>query len=285
MTDVHQPTASRQYPSRGRVPQNHDWKKFMLNRTTFALTFWAIGIFAGNAAYAANTSHDDTSVVIVHGAFTNGSDWNKVIALLQAKGIKVRAVNNGLNSLADDVAATKRAINSQTGKVVLVGHSWGGMVITEAGQNDKVTGLVYVAAYAPGVGQSLGELGKDYPTPPGLTKLVIDADGYASLPPDAIANDFVQDQPAAQARIVEATQSPLQSKALGEKTTVAAWSSKPSWYIVSEKDRMIVPDMERAMAKKIGAKVTSLPSGHVAQLSHPSDVAKVIVEAVEASEK
>jgi len=234
---------------------------------------------------AANTSSHDTSVVIVHGAFTNGSDWDDVIGLLQFQGIKVRAVNNGLNSLADDVAATKRAINSQAGKVVLVGHSWGGMVITEAGQNDKVTGLVYVAAYAPSAGQSLAELGKDYPTPPGLTNLIVDADGYACLPPDAIANDFAQDLPAAQTSIIEATQGPLQTKVLGEKTTVAAWSSKPSWYIVSEKDRMIQPELEHEMAKKIGAKVISLPTCHVAQLSRPADVAKVIVEAVDAAQK
>ncbi len=257
----------------------------MLNRIILGLTLGAIGFCSGNAAIAASAAKHDTSVVIVHGAFTDGSDWNKVISLLQAKGIKVREVQNGLNSLADDVAATKRAIDNQGGKVVLVAHSWGGMVITEAGQNDKVTALVYVAAFVPGAGQSLGELLKDYPPSPGNTKLVADADGYLSLPPEAIAEDFAQDLPAAQTRVMAATQGPIQGKALGEKTTVAAWSSKPSWYIVSEKDRMISPDMERAMAKKIGAKVSSLPTSHVAQLARPADVAKVIVEAVQASEK
>ena len=257
----------------------------MLNRTTLAQVFAAIGLFAGNLAHAANTASHDTSVVIVHGAFSNGADWNAVIPLLQAKGIKVLEVNNGLNSLADDVAATKRAINGQAGKVVLVGHSWGGMVITEAGQNDKVAGLVYVAAFAPSVGQALGDVGKDYSPSPGIAKAVADADGYLSLPPDAIANDFAQDLPAAQTAVIAAMQGPIQSKALGEKTTVAAWSSRPSWYIVSEKDRMIQPDLERAMAKKIGAKVTSLPASHVVQLSHPAAVAKVIIDAVEASEK
>ena len=257
----------------------------MLNRPLLAHTVAAIGLFASSLAYSANTTPHDSSVVIVHGAFTDGSDWNKVISLLQAKGIKVREVQNGLNSLADDVAATRRAINSQTGKVVLVGHSWGGMVITEAGLNDKVAGLVYVAAFAPNAGQSLGELGKDYPPSPGISKAVADADGFLSLPPDAIASDFAQDLPAAQTAIMAATQGPIQSKALGEKTIVAAWSSKPSWYIVSEKDRMIQPDMERAMAAKIGAKVTSLPTSHVPQQSRPSAVAKVIIDALEASEK
>jgi pimeloyl-ACP methyl ester carboxylesterase len=257
----------------------------MLNRMTFTLALGAIALLAGDFAFAANTSKHDTSVVIVHGAFTNGSDWSKVIALLQAKGIKVQEVNNGLNSLADDVAATKRTINDQTGKVVLVGHSWAGMVITEAGQNDKVVGLVYVAAFAPNTGQALGEMGKEYPPSPGITKAVADSEGYLSLPPEAIAHDFAQDLPAAETRIMAATQGPINSKALGEKTTVAAWSSKPSWYIVSEKDRMIQPDFERAMAKQIGAKVTSLPTSHVAQLSRPAEVAKVILSAVEAVEK
>ena len=257
----------------------------MLNRTTLSRALAAIGLLALTSAHAAKPAAHDTAVVIVHGAFTDGSDWNKVIVLLQAKGIKVREVQNGLNSLADDVAATKRAINAQSGKVVLVGHSWGGMVITEAGQNDKVSGLVYVAAFAPDAGQSLVELSKDFPPSPGIQKAVADADGYLSLPADAFATDFAQDLPATQTAVMAATQGPVQGKALGEKTSVAAWNSKPSWYIVSEKDRMIGPDMERAMAKKIGARVTSLPTSHVPQQSRPADVAKVIAEAVEASEK
>lgn len=243
----------------------------------------ASGILAGNIAHAAPSS--DTAVVIVHGAFSDGSDWSKVIPILQAKGIKVREVQNGLNSLADDVAATKRAINAQSGRVVLVGHSWGGMVITEAGQNDKVASLVYVAAFAPDAGQSVGDVGKDFPPSPGIQKVVADAEGYLSLPADAVAHDFAQDLPAAQTALMAATQGPINSKALGEKVSVAAWSSKPSWYIVSEKDRMIQPDLERAMAKKIGAKTTSLPTSHVPQLSQSAAVAKVIIEAVQASAK
>jgi pimeloyl-ACP methyl ester carboxylesterase len=248
-----------------------------------ALLPGAIGLLAVNLAWGADMSSNDTSVVIVHGAFTNGSDWIPVIERLQAKGIEVRAVHNGLNSLAEDVAATRRAIAGQAGKVVLVGHSWGGMVITEAGLGDKVTGLVYVAAFVPGAGQSLADIGKDYPPSPGNTRLVADADGYLSLPPAAIASDFAPDVPAPQVNLVVATQGPIQSKALGEKTTVAAWSSKPSWYIVAEKDRMIQPDMERAMARTIGARVTSLPTSHVPQLADPDAVVKVIIEALTAS--
>ncbi|WER50317.1 alpha/beta hydrolase [Cupriavidus sp. WKF15] len=224
------------------------------------------------------------SVVIVHGAFADGSDWAKVIPLLQAKGVKVQAVQNGLNSLADDVAATRRAIDNQSGKVVLVGHSWGGTVISEAGANDKVSALVYVAAFAPDAGQSTEEAGKGFAPAPGSAKLVVDTEGYLSLPEAALASDFAQDVPAAQARVMAATQGPVKATAFGEKTTVAAWAEKPSWYIVSEDDRMIQPDLERAMAKKIGARVTSLPTSHVPQQSRPEEVAKVVLDAVHAVE-
>ncbi|HEX7641872.1 MAG TPA: alpha/beta hydrolase [Burkholderiaceae bacterium] len=264
-------------------------------RTTLAPIFAATCLLAGSAAHAGQdrttaaaapvAAAHSTSVVIVHGAFADGSDWSKVIPLLQAKGITVRAIQNGLNSLADDVATTRRAINDAPGKVVLVGHSWGGMVITEAGANDKVAGLVYVAAFAPEAGQNAMDVGKDFPPSPGIQKVAPDSEGYLYLPAEAVAEDFAQDLPARQTAVMAATQGPLNSKALGEKTSVAAWSSKPSWYIVSEKDRMIDPNLERALAKKIGAKVTSLPTSHVPQQSRPADVAKVIIAAVQASEK
>ncbi|MBV8122777.1 MAG: alpha/beta hydrolase [Paucibacter sp.] len=228
---------------------------------------------------------EQPSVVLVHGAFADGSDWAKVIPLLQAKGIKVTAVQNGLESLASDVATTRRVIDAQKGKVVLVGHSWGGSVITDAGQDDKVSALVYVAAFALDAGQSTAEVGKDYPPAPGITKLVPDAQGYLSLPPAALAEDFAQDVPAAQAAVMAATQGPIQAKAFGDKATGAAWKTRPSWYIVSANDRMIPPDLEREMARKIGATVTTLPTSHVPQQSRPEDVAAVIIAAVNASTK
>lgn len=246
----------------------------------FSLLLSAVALAAAGFTTTASAATNDTSVVIVHGAFADGSDWAKVIPLLQAKGIHVRAVQNGLNSLADDVAATKRSIDAQSGKVVLVGHSWGGTVITEAGANDKVAALVYVAAFAPDAGQSTEEVGKNYPPAPGITKLVADASGYLTLPEEAMLHDFAQDVPAAQARVMTATQGPIQARAFAEKTSVAAWSSKPSWYIVSDNDRMIPPELERALAKKINAHTTSLPTSHVPQQSRPQDVAKVILDAV-----
>jgi len=238
----------------------------------------------GFGAHAADTGASaKPSVVIVHGAFADGSDWAKVIPLLQAKGVKVTAVQNPLTSLGDDVAAARRAIDSQPGKVVLVGHSWGGTVITEAGQNDKVASLVYVAAFAPDAGKSTAETGEGYPAAPGSKRFVADREGFLSLPEAAMREDFAQDVPAAQAALMTATQGPIQAKAFAEKVSGAAWNTKPSWFIVSARDRMIDPGLMRAMARKIGAKTTELPTSHVPQQSQPAEVAKVILEAVAAT--
>jgi pimeloyl-ACP methyl ester carboxylesterase len=219
------------------------------------------------------------TIVLVHGAFADGSSWEKVIPLLQARGLKVVAVQNPLTSLADDVAAAKRVIDTQPGPVVLVGHSWAGTVITQAGASDKVQALVYIAAFAPDVGQSTGELGKPYPPPPGLATARPDAVGFLYLPTENVIKDFVPDQPVEIARIIDVVQGPIAVKAFEDKVTVAAWRTKPSYFVVAEKDRMIQPDLERAMAKKIHAATTSLPSGHVPMLSKPQEVANVILTA------
>ena len=231
---------------------------------------------------AAAQQKQQTTVVLVHGAFADGSSWDRVIPLLQAKGLKVVAVQNPLTSLADDVAATNRAVDGQSGPVILVGHSWGGTVITEAGANDKVAALVYVAAFAPDAGQSSNDLGKDGPPPPGLANIRPDSAGFLSLTPESVARDFAQDLPAAQTAVMAVTQGPISGKNFDERVTNAAWKSKPSWYIVAEKDRMIQPDLERALAKKINARTTALPTGHVPMLSRPNDVATVILAAAEA---
>nr|WP_315398033.1 alpha/beta hydrolase [uncultured Duganella sp.] len=239
--------------------------------------------FAAVGAHAAADVSAKPTVVIVHGAFADGSDWAKVIPLLQAKGIKVTAVQNPLTSLADDVAATRRAIAAQPGKVVLVGHSWGGTVITEAGQHDKVASLVYVAAFAPDAGKSTAETGEGYPAAPGTKRFVADAEGFLSLPEAAMREDFAQDVPAAQAAVMTATQGPIQAKAFADKVSRAAWAGKPSWFIVSARDRMIDPGLQRAMARKIGATTSELQASHVPQQSRPAEVAKVIADAVAAT--
>ncbi|SCK60418.1 Pimeloyl-ACP methyl ester carboxylesterase [Variovorax sp. HW608] len=222
------------------------------------------------------------TVVLVHGAFADGSTWNQVIPLLQAKGLKVVTAQNPLTSLADDVAATRRVLNRETGPVVLVGHSYGGVVITEAGQQEKVKALVYVAAYAPSENQSIADLNKDYPTPPGLTHLTADKDGFLTLTQEGVSKHLAQDVPAAQTKVIAATQHLTQGKNFEDKVSFAAWKTKPSWYIISEQDHMLQPDLQRALAKKIQASVVSLPTSHAPHLSRPADVAAVILAATEA---
>jgi pimeloyl-ACP methyl ester carboxylesterase len=218
------------------------------------------------------------TVVLIHGAFAGGSSWDKVIPLLEARGLKVVAVQNPLTSLADDAASVKRVIDAQSGPVILVGHSWGGTVITEVGGDDKVAAL---AAFAPDVGESTADLGKDGPPPPGATSIRPDPAGYLYLTPEGVAKDFAQDLPATQTRVMAVTQGPIFGKAFDEKVTKAAWQNKPSWFIVAEKDRMIQPALERTRSKKNNASTTTLPTSHVPMHSRPKDVAAVILAATE----
>lgn len=244
----------------------------------FATTL-ASAAFAMPAHAETSNPNADTTVVLVHGAFADGSSWDKVIPLLQAKGLKVVAVQNPLTSLADDVAATQRVVDAQSGKVVLVGHSWGGTVITQAGDSDKVKALVYVAAFAPSEGQTSAELGKDFPTPPGIATLKADKSGFLYLPEESVAANFAQDLPSAETKLMAVTQGPIQSKAFGDVVTVAAWKNKANYYIVSAKDRMISPALEQAFATKLHATTTVLQTSHVAMLSQPQQVANVILAA------
>lgn len=246
------------------------------------LTLAALALSLGlNTARAAEAAQAQPAVVIVHGAFADGSDWAKVIPLLQARGVRVTAVQNPLTSLDDDVAATRRAIDAAPGKVVLVGHSWGGTVITQAGAADKVAGLVYVAAFAPDVGQAVGDLGKAYAAPAGLAHLQADAAGFLRLTDEGMSRHFAQDLPAAQTAVMAATQGPIAAKAFGEKVSVAAWKSKPSWYVVAANDHMIQPALQRDFAKAMGAHVREVGSSHVPQQSAPAEVAAAILDAVQ----
>ena len=233
---------------------------------------------------AASQAAAQPAVVIVHGAFADGSDWAKVVPLLQNRGIDVTVVQNPLTSLADDVAATQRVLNNQDGDVVLVGHSWGGTVISQAGTDDKVRALVYVAAFAPNPGQVSGELYAGYPAAPGASQIAADNNGYLYMTAQGMAKDFAQDLPREQTAVMSATQGPIRAAAFEERTSVAAWQQKPSWYIVASDDRMIVPQMQRDFARKIGAHTTELAASHVPQQSRPEDVAKVIIQAVQESQ-
>jgi pimeloyl-ACP methyl ester carboxylesterase len=219
------------------------------------------------------------NIVFVHGAFADGSSWAKVITILQAKGYNVTAVQNPLTSFADDVAATNRALALQTGPVILVGHSLGGAVITEAGVDPKVAGLVYVAAFAPDAGEVLGDIGKSYPPPPTFATPIIEKDGFIKLPTETVVKHFAWDLPAAEARVLAATQGPIVASAFDTKVSNVAWKTKPSWYIVAKKDRAIAPDEERFFARRMKAKTTELDTSHVRMLSKPKDVAAVIMDA------
>ena len=219
------------------------------------------------------------NIVLVHGAFADGSSWAKVIPILQAKGYNVTAVQNPLTSFADDVAATNRALALQTGPVILVGHSWGGAVITEAGMDPKVAGLVYVAAFATDADEVVGDIGKAYPPPPSFAAPIIDKQGFMSLPADAFVKHFASDLPAAEARVLAATQGPINAAAFGTKVSTVAWKTKPSWYIVSQRDEAIAPDEERFFAKRMKAATTELNTSHLPMLSKPKDVAAVIMDA------
>jgi pimeloyl-ACP methyl ester carboxylesterase len=248
-----------------------------------AVGFTALGIV--ETAGATSGTDAKTTVVLVHGAFADGSSWNKVIPKLQAKGLNVVSVQNPLTSLADDVAATRRAIDVQSGPVVLVGHSWGGMVITEIGNHPKVKSLVYVASFAPSEGQSIVDMTKDYPKASGLDHVVADKEGFVTMTLEGITKHFAQDLPAAETSLIAATQGPIRGKNFEEKVSVAAWNAKPSWFIVSEKDLMIQPALQLANAKQISAKTIRLPAGHVPQLSKPTEVANAIISAAQAAQK
>ena len=230
---------------------------------------------------AASQTETPVSVVLVHGAFADGSSWSEIIPLLQAEGLHVVAVQNPLTSLAEDVAFTQRAIDMQTGPVVLVGHSWGGVVITEAGNDEQVEALVYVAAFAPSPGEKPGELGKNYPPPPGLAAPIVDASGFMTLSPETIAEHFAQDVSPEQANLIAVTQGAIHGAAFEQTVSAAAWETKPSRYIVAEQDHMIDPGLQRDLAEKIGADVTALSTSHVPMISRPQEVAEVIIEAAE----
>ena len=223
------------------------------------------------------------NIVLVHGAFADGTSWSKIIPLLEQKGYHVVAVQNPLTSLADDVAATRRIIALQDGPVILVGHSWGGAVITQAGEDPKVAGLVYVAAYAPDAGQSANDASGAFGVTEGQKQIRVDASKYASLSETGIFEDFAQGLPLNERKLVAAVQGQSYGPMFGEKLTVAAWKTRPSWVIVSANDRMLPPAMEQANVEKLKAHGTTLPTCHVAMLEDPAGVARVIDEAAQKS--
>jgi len=219
------------------------------------------------------------NIVFVHGAWADGSSWSKVIPLLQSKGLHAVAVQNPLTSLADDVAATKRAIALQDGPVLLVGHSYGGAVITEAGNDPKVVGLVYVAAFAPSDGESVASTAKPFPPPPLFSEVRADAEGFLTVTAKGIAEDFAQDLPDKEKQVLTATQGPTAAAVFGATITTAAWKTKPSWYVIASNDRAVPPELEKAEAVAMKATSITITSSHVPMFSHPKEVADFIEQA------
>ena len=219
------------------------------------------------------------TVVLVHGAWADGSSWNKVIPLLKAKGLPVIAVQIPLTSLDDDAAAAKRIVADTEGLVVLVGHSWGGMAITQAGDDPKVAALVYVSAFAPEVGETGSSLIGEHPAPPALSTIVTDKSGFVYQTVDGMLKNVAPDISPEEAITLAVTQGRLAGMAFGQSVTVAAWKAKPCWFLVTEDDRVVSAELQAAAAKRMGAKTTVIHSSHMSLLCHPEEVAAVIEDA------
>lgn len=239
------------------------------------LTAMAISLPASAAQLTAKTA------ILVHGAFADGSCWQKVIPYLERAGLKVVAVQNPLDPLENDVAATKRAIRNAEGPVILVGHSWAGVVITEAGNEEKVKSLVYVAAFAPDKGESVETASSRYPKLESLKTFVKDPDGYLTVSDEGIKRYFAADLSAEEKALVAATQGPFHSRPLNTPVSQAAWREKPTFMVVATNDAIIPPQMERDQVKAAKATAIEVRSSHVAMLSFPKEVAELIIKAAE----
>ena len=225
------------------------------------------------------------TIVLVHGAFADGTGWQRVIPILQRDGYDVIAVQNPLASLAGDVETTKRVVDAQKGPVVLVGHSYGGAVITGAAAgNSNVKALVYLAAFAPEGGEPIGAFGEKYPVDLS-SALKPDSAGFLYVDRARFRELFCADLPAPDAKVAAATQKPVHNSVFGASVPVAAWKTIPSWYLVSQDDHAINPELERFYAKRMNAKTSEVKASHVAFISHPEVVARLIEQAAAAAAK
>jgi pimeloyl-ACP methyl ester carboxylesterase len=252
-----------------------------MNRRSFSAalaTSMAASVISARSLVANAEPTKASNIVMVHGLFADGSCWTEVIPRLQAVGLNVTSVQNPLTTLPEAVAAAQRVLDRQDGPTVLVGHSFSGMIVTQVGLHPKVSALVYVAARAPDAEEDYAALASTYPTPPATAGIVFDGD-EGRLTEAAFLHDFAGDLPKARAKVLFAVQVPFQKRLLTAKTTHAAWRSKPSFYAVSTEDRTINPELERFMAKRMGARTIELKSSHLSMISHPEAITNLILEA------
>lgn len=250
-----------------------------MTTTRYLLAAASLAVLSGTAIAAPAPVHD---IVLVHGAFADGSGWKPVADILRKDGYSVSIVQEPETSLEDDVAATNRILDRQSGPAVLVGHSYGGAVITEAGNNPHVASLVYVAAFAPDEGERVGPLTGT--NPPAAKSIAPTADGYLLIDQAKFPTDFASDLPLAEAQFMAISQVPINAKIFGTPITSPAWKVKPSYGIVATQDRMINPDLERSMYARAHAKVTEIKASHVVFISRPRAVADVIERAARGAE-
>jgi pimeloyl-ACP methyl ester carboxylesterase len=227
--------------------------------------------------------NDRPNIVLIHGAWADGSSWSGVIERLQADGYEVRAPQFPLSSLADDVARLRQVLEFQDGPTLIVGHSYGGQIMTALGaEAPTVVGLVYVAAFGLDEGESLGELLSQGPVSPALAHLITDARGFGWLSEDDFVNHFAADIGPTKAKVLYAVQQPLATSAFADVMGFPAWKSLPSWYLVAQNDEALPPDAERQFAARMGASTVEIPSSHVPMYSHPDEVADLIEKAANA---
>jgi pimeloyl-ACP methyl ester carboxylesterase len=260
-----------------------------IGRTAVALVLVAASGASAQAAHsakhAASSAAAKPTIVLVHGAFADASSFDRLIPLLFDDGYNVVAVQNPLSSLQDDIATTKRLIDAQKGPLVVVGHSYGGIVISGAASgNPNVKALVYLAAFAPEANEPVGPLTDKYPTALGKA-LRPDAAGFLYIACDQVHDVFAADLPVSAARVVCATQKPVHNSVFGATIDSPAWKTIPSWYLVSRQDHALNPDLERWYAKRMGATTSEINASHVAFISHPKVVAKLIEQAATATAK
>lgn len=250
-------------------------------KTIKILAFAVLVSLSSIKMYSQETVSNKPTIIFVHGIWADGSSFTNQIVALQTKGYPVISVQNPITSLADDVAATKRAIAQAKGNVILVGHSWGGFVITQAGNDPKVKGLVFVAALVPDLGETIPALSAQGPAIT-LSNYLEPLDGFVYLSKAGVKEVFAQDLKEKDQNLIYATQTPAKQGVFADKSGEPAWKTKPSWYVLAKSDKSISPELERFMAKRANAKTTEIEASHVVMLSHPTEVLRIIEEAATA---